>query len=68
MIRTDERSFKTSSYYIFLSHDIFSNFIQVDVMKESMLFSIRVEAGLGDPPTDYTTKDVEAGKIMIKRK
>ena len=37
-------------------------------MKESMLYSIRVEAGLGDPPTDYTTKDVEAGNFMIKRK
>ena len=68
MIKTDEWSFKTSSYYIFLSHDIFSNFIQADVMKELMLYSIRVEAGLGDPPTDYMTKDVEAGNFMIKRK
>ena len=68
MIKTDEWSFKTSSYYIFLSHDIFSNFIQADVMKELMLYSIRVEAGLGDPRTDYMTKDVEAGNFMIKRK
>ena len=37
-------------------------------MKESMLYSIRVEAGLGDPPTEYTTTDVEAGNFMIKHK
>ena len=63
------KSFKTSCYYIFfLSHDIFSNSIQADVMKESTLYSIRVEAGLGDPPTEYTTNDVEAGNFVIKHK
>ena len=30
----------------------FSNLIQADVMKKSVLYSIRVEAGLGDPPTE----------------
>ena len=69
MIKANKRSFKTSSYYIFfLSHDIFSNFIQADVMKESVLYSIRGEAGLGDPPTEYTTNDVEAGNFVIKHK
>ena len=52
----------------FLSHSIFSNFIQADVMKESMLYSIRVEAGLGDPPNEYTTNDVEAENFMIKHR
>ena len=52
MVKTNERSFKTSSYYIFLNHDVFSNLIQADGMKKSMLYSIRVEAGLGDPPTE----------------
>ena len=37
-------------------------------MKESVLYSIRVEAGLGDPPTEYTTNDVEAGNFVIKHK
>ena len=37
-------------------------------MKESMLCSIRVEAGLWDPPTEYTTNDVEAENFMIKHK
>ena len=37
-------------------------------MKESMLYSTRVEAGLGDPPTEYTTNDVEARNFMIKPK
>ena len=37
-------------------------------MKESMLYSILVEAGLGDPPTDYKTNDIEVGNFMIKHK
>ena len=37
-------------------------------MKESVLHTIRVEAGLGDPPTEHTTNDVEAGNFVIKDK
>ena len=52
----------------FLSHDIFSNYIQADMMKESMLYSIHVKAGLGDPPTEYTTNNVETRNFMSKHK
>ena len=37
-------------------------------MKESMLYSICVEASLGDPPTEHTTNDAEGGNFMIKDK
>ena len=52
----------------FLSHDIFSNYIQADMMKESILYSIYVKAGLRDPLTEHTTNNVEAGNFMSKRK
>ena len=35
-------------------------------MKEAMLAPIRIDAGLGDPPTEYTSNDVEAGNFMVK--
>ena len=37
-------------------------------MKESILYSIHVEAGLRDPPTEYTTNDIDAGNFMINHK
>ena len=37
-------------------------------MKESMLYPIRVQAILRDPPTEYTNNDVEAGNFVIKYK
>ena len=33
-----------------------------------MLAPIRIDAGLGDPPTEYTTNDIEAGNFMVKYK
>ncbi|KAJ7370712.1 hypothetical protein OS493_030464 [Desmophyllum pertusum] len=38
----------------------------VDVMKESMLKGVRIEAGLGDPPSEYVNNDPEAANFMIK--
>ena len=35
-------------------------------MKESMLKRVRVEAGLGNPPEEYTNNDPEAANFMIK--
>eukprot|EP00794_Sanderia_malayensis_P009402 gene9402-10390_t len=35
-------------------------------IKKSMLKQVRIEAGLGDPPTTYTTNDVEAANFMVK--
>lgn len=35
-------------------------------MKESVIRSVRVECGLGNPPAEYTTNDVEAANFMIK--
>ena len=51
---------KTKDPIFFLSH-IFFNFVQADMTKKSMLYSICMEAGLGD-------SDVEAGNFMIKHK
>ena len=31
-----------------------------------MLKPVRIEAGLGDPPNEFTTNDVEAGNFIIK--
>ena len=38
------------------------------MMKESMLYSIHVKAGLGDPPTEYMTNNVEIRNFMSKHK
>ena len=35
-------------------------------MKESMLKSVRREAGLGNPPREYTNNDPEAANLMVK--
>ena len=35
-------------------------------MKESMLKPVRIEAGLGDPPKEYTNNDPEAANFMVK--
>ena len=35
-------------------------------MKESMLKSVRREAGLGNPPREYTNNDPEAANFMVK--
>lgn len=35
-------------------------------IKQSMLKSIRIEAGLGNPPTPYVNNDPEAANFMIK--
>ena len=35
-------------------------------VKEAMLAPIRIDAGLGDPSTEYTSNDVEAGDFMVK--
>ena len=35
-------------------------------MKESMLKPIRVAAGLGDPPREYTNNDPEAANFIVK--
>ena len=37
-----------------------------DIIKESMITPVRRDAGLGDPPKEYTSTDVEAGNFMIK--
>ena len=37
-----------------------------DIIKESMITPVRRDAGLGDPPKEYTNNDVEAGNFMIK--
>ena len=35
-------------------------------MKSSMIRPVRTEAGLGNPPTEFSTKDVEAANFMVK--
>ena len=35
-------------------------------IKTSFLKPIRIEAGLGDPPNEFTTNDVESGNFIIK--
>lgn len=35
-------------------------------MKDSMLKSVRIDAGLGNPPSEYTNNDPEAANFMIK--
>ena len=35
-------------------------------MKESMLKSVRIEAGLGNPPKEYVNSDPEAANFMVK--
>ena len=35
-------------------------------MKDSMLKSVRMDAGLGNPPSEYTNNDPEAANFMIK--
>ena len=39
---------------------------QADIIKESMITPIRRDAGLSDPPKEYTNNDVEAGNFMIR--
>lgn len=41
-------------------------FYLVDVIKESMLKGVRIEAGLGDPPCEYVNNDPEAANFMLK--
>ena len=41
-------------------------FLKFKTVKEAMLAPIRIDAGLGDPPTEYTTNDIEAGNLMVK--
>ena len=31
-----------------------------------MLASVRTEAGLGSPPKEFSTKDVESGNLLVK--
>ena len=40
--------------------------IEILSIKTSLLKPIRVEAGLGDPPKDFTANDVESGNFIIK--
>ena len=40
--------------------------IEILSIKTSLLKPIRVEAGLGDPPNEFTTNDVESGIFVIK--
>ena len=35
-------------------------------MKDSMLKPVRIEAGLGDPPPEYTNNDPESANFLIK--
>ena len=38
----------------------------IEVLKESILKPLRRDAGLCDPPCQFTTNDVEATNFMIK--
>ena len=40
--------------------------IEILSIKKSLLKPIRVEAGLGDPPKEFTTNDVESRNFIIK--
>ena len=40
--------------------------LQAQVVRESMLKSVRIEAGLGDPPSEYTNNAVESGNFILK--
>ena len=35
-------------------------------MKSSMIRPVRTDAGLGNPPTEFSTNDVEAANFMVK--
>ena len=35
-------------------------------MKSSMICPVRTEAGLGNPPTEFSTNDVETASFMVK--
>ena len=35
-------------------------------IKTSLLKPVRIEAGLGDPPSEFTTNDAESGNFIIK--
>ena len=35
-------------------------------MKSSMTRPVRTEAALGNPPTEFSTNDVEAANFMVK--
>ena len=37
-------------------------------MKSSILSNVRMEAGLGNPPSEYTNNDTVAANCMIKQK
>ncbi len=46
---------------------LISNFhFQIEDMIRSMLKPVRIDAGLGDPPKEYTNNDPEAANFMIK--
>ena len=45
---------------------LYKIYFQADIIKESMITPVRRDAGLGDPPKEYTNNDVEAGNFMIK--
>ena len=35
-------------------------------MKSSMIRPVQTEAGLGNPPTEFSTNGIEAAKYMVK--
>ena len=35
-------------------------------MKSSMIRPVRTEAGLGNPPSEFSTNDVEAANFIVK--
>ena len=35
-------------------------------MKSFMIRPLRTEAGLGNPPTEFSTNDIEAANFMVK--
>ena len=45
---------------------LYKIYFQADIIKESVITPVRRDAGLGDPPKEYTNNDVEAGNFMIK--
>ena len=52
--------------YNFLSRTSKFLSLQTEDIKASMLKHVRIEASLGNPPSEYTDDDPEAANFMIK--
>ena len=54
------------TFFTFLNILFVCYHFKANEIKTSLLKPVRIEAGLGGPPNEFTTNDVQSGNFIIK--